>query len=316
MNKSFNKKPLLRFKFEGSAIRNNTILFDDLSTFISNISIAIDRLIHKSLQKDTATKRGRPTKAMQILSALEIVSVRRGCFRIGLDLRRNGQQFPQWDIGEEATDKLIVSINAIAKDKQVPDEVDQSILIPLRDAGKIIDRGVDNIYINSNSSFGHRKLKYESSVREKIINRINRYQFSYTTVEGRLLMLDVEEDKLRCRLQPSTGEPIGCTFDEDIAEQIMRYPRQFIRAKGDAKYDFDTGKMALLHVKDVEPIAQLSLTDIPQVPLSSFWREKTFEELAREQSVYPVGDLHEMASDWPEDTDFDTFFEAVRSSRN
>ncbi len=316
MNKSPKKQPLLRLKFEGAAIRNNTILFDDLSTFVSNISIAIDRLTQKLLQKDVFPKRGRPPKAMQILSALEIVSVRKGCFRIGLDLRRNGQQFPQWDVGEEAIDKLLAAISAVAKDKQLSEEFDQSILIPLRDAGKIIDRGVENIYINSNSSFGIRRLKYEQSVREKIIIRINRYQFAYTTVEGRLLMLDVEEDKLRCRLQPSTGEPIGCTFDEEITEQIMRYPRQFVRAKGDAKYDFDTSKMTLLHIRDVEPIEQLSLTGIPQIPLSSFWRGKTFEELANEQTVYPVGDLREMPSDWPEDADFDSFFEAVKSARD
>lgn len=316
MSKTPKQQPLLRLRFEGTAIRNNTILFDDLSTFISNISIAIDRLVHKLVQKDVSVRRGRPPKTMQVLSAFEIVSVRKGSFSIGLDLRRNGQQFPKWDVGEEAVDKLFVAVNAIAKDKQLSDEFDQGILIPLRDAGRIIDRGVQNIYINSNSSFGRRRVKYEQMTREKIITRISKYEYAYTAIEGRLLMADVEEDKLRCRLRPSTGTPVGCTYDEEIAEQIIRYLRRFVQVRGDATYDLDTGKMALFHIRDIEPIEQLSILGIPQVPLSPFWRGKSFEELASEQTIYPIGDLRALYTEWPTDTDFDTFFDAVRSARN
>jgi hypothetical protein len=84
MDKTSKKEPLLRLKFEGKAIRDNTILFDDLSTFVSNISVAIDRLVQKLLQKDVSIRRGRPPRAVQILSALEIVSVRRGRFQNGI----------------------------------------------------------------------------------------------------------------------------------------------------------------------------------------------------------------------------------------
>jgi hypothetical protein len=247
---------------------------------------------------------------------LEIVSMGKGSVKLALDLRREGQQFPGWDIGEQAVDELFTYVKSISNGNLISKEMDQSILIPLRDAGKIIDRGVENIYINSNSSFGKRRVKYEQSVRENIIFRISKYEYAYTAVEGRLLMLDVEEDKLKCRLQPSTGEPIICTFDEDITEQIMRYLRQFVQVKGDAKYDIDNTRMSSLHIKDIELIDEMTVIGTPQVPLSSFWKGKTFEELASEQVVYPIGNLSDLYSSWPEDADFDSFFEAIRSSRN
>lgn len=315
MNKSAKKQPLLRLKFEGSAIRNNTILFDDLSTFVSNLSLAIDRLVQKLLKEDSYIKRGRPLKTIQILSALEIVSMRKGSVKLSLDLRRNGQQFPGWDLGEQATDILVFGIDALKKDKVLPKEYDDGILIALREAGKIIERGIDKIGINASSSFGTKKAVYTQPVREKVITRIRRFQQAYTVVEGRLLSADVKEDKLRCRIEPSVGEPVLCTFDESMYEQILRFMRQHIQARGEATYDATTGKIILLHLKDLESIDESSLDETTRVALSSFWKTKNFEELANEQGVYPINDLTTIMGGWPDGEDIDSFLNAIRSSR-
>jgi len=315
MNKPQKEHPLLHLKFEGLAIRNDTILFDDLSTFVSNFRLAVEHLINKS-QTGASIKKGRPLKAMQVLSALEIVSMGEGCFELSLDLRRNGQQFPGWDIGEQAIYELLSGLKAIDEDKELPVNYDQSVLIPLREAGKVIDRGIERIYINSRGTFGETSVTYEQPIREKIITRISKYEHSYAIVEGRLLMLDVEEDKLRCRLRPSTGEPIQCSYDEDLANQLMRFLRQFVQARGEAKYDPNTGNLIHMHIRDLEAVEEIS-DDISLMPsLSSFWQGKSFEELATEQVVYPIGNLSEMYSEWPENTDFDSFFESIKSARD
>lgn len=316
MNKASKKQPLIRLRFEGTAIRNNTILFDDLSTFVSNISIAIDRLVQKLLQKDVSIKRGRPSKAIQVLSALEIVSMGKGSVKLSLDLRRNGSQFPGWDLGEQATDILVLGIDSLKKDKLLPKEYDHGILIALRDAGRIIERGIDRIGINSSSSFGVRRTLYTQPIREKVIARIRRFEQAYNIVEGRLLSADVKEDRLRCRIEPSIGDPISCTFDESLFEQILRLMRQFVQARGEATYDVTTGKITLLNIKDLEPIDESSTGEaITKVPLSSFWKSNRFEELAEEQSVYPVDDLSIITGGWPEDEDVDPFLTTIRSSR-
>ena len=45
MAKKSSRQPLILFRFEGSAIRDGRILFDDLLTFISNYNLAIERVI-------------------------------------------------------------------------------------------------------------------------------------------------------------------------------------------------------------------------------------------------------------------------------
>jgi len=308
------KKPLLKFKFDGTSIHDGRILYDDLSTFISNISLAIDRIINK-MRTGESVKKGRPFKEMQLLSALEIVSVGKGSFQLGLDLRRNGQMFPGWDLGEEAVYKLMVGLKAMEVDRPLPPEYDYGVLKALRNAGKIMDRGVDSIKINSTTSLGRKRATYTLPVRKQIETKINRYEYGLTTVEGRLVMLDMEEDKLRCRLRPSVGEPFLCSYDEELAEQIDKYLRKFVLVRGDATFDKETGKILNLYIKDLESIEESSASTLPPSPLSSFWTGKPFEQLASEQAVYPIDDIRKLSGDWPEDEDFDDFLKAVRSSR-
>lgn len=68
--------------------------------------------------------------------------------------------------------------------------------------------------------------------------------------------------------------------------------------------------------RDVESIDESAAIGSTQVPISSFWKGKDFDELAAAQGVYPIDDLSKLSKDWPEDTDFDTFFDAVRSARD
>jgi hypothetical protein len=315
MNKTTKKQALIRLRFEGIAVRNNTILFDDLSTFVSNISLAIDRVIQKLLQKDVSIRRGRPPRAIQILSALEIVSVRKGCFSIGLDLRRNGQQFPGWDMGEQAVDILMRGLKTVEGDGQLPEEYDTGVMMALRDAGRVIDRGIDKVSLNSASIVGKRRAIYTLQVREGIVSRLQRLERGYAVVEGRLVMLDVEEDKLVCRIRPSTGDPILCKYDEELAELVIKNIRQFVRLKGEATYDLATNKIAFIYIKDLESIGESASIGITQLPISSFWKGKTFDELAAAQGIYPIDDISRLSKDWPEKTDFDAFLEAVRSAR-
>jgi len=314
MNDKIKKQPLLKFKFDGSTIHDGRILYDDLSTFISNISLAVDRIINK-IRTGESIKKGRPLKVTQLLSALEIVSVGKGSFKFGLDLRRNGTQFPGWDVGEEAVFKLMVGLKAIELNRPLPDEYDYGVLAALRNAGKIMDRGIDSININSTTSLGRKRAIYTIPIRKRIENQINRYEYGLTTVEGRLVMLDMEEDKLRCRLRPSVGEPFLCSYDEELIDQIDKYPRKFVRVRGNATFDKDTGKILNLHIKDLESIEEASVGILPPSPLSSFWTGKTFEQLASEQAVYPLDDFRKLSGDWPKDEDFNDFLKAVRGSR-
>lgn len=46
-----------------------------------------------------------------------------------------------------------------------------------------------------------------------------------------------------------------------------------------------------------------------------FWRDRSIEELAREQGVTRIADLKELAGAWPEDESIDEFLSLVREVR-
>jgi len=93
-------------------------------------------------------------------------------------------------------------------------------------------------------------------------------------------MLDMEEDKSRCRLRPSAGEAFLCSYEEELAEQIDRYLRKFVRVRGDAVFDSESGKILNLRIKDLESIEEGATSNVPPLQLSSFWAGKGFDQLA------------------------------------
>ena len=128
-----------------------------------------------------------------------------------------------------------------------------------------------------------------------------------------MLMADVQEGTLRCRLHTSTGQRISCTFPEHLVPTIMANMRRFVSVRGEATIEPGTDKIRSIRILDIEPIDE-STTSGTVVP-SSFWEAKSFDILAEEQGVYPIDDLSRLFGDWPESADFDSFFEAIQSVR-
>jgi len=309
------RQPLLQLRFEGPAIRDGRILLDDLLQFVGNLDQAIERTI-TFLQTGTSIRVGRPLRATQILSALEVVAVRKGSFDLALDLRREDQAvLPGFDVGVQAVEQIMAGLEAVAKDAALPTGFDQGVLIALREAGRILDRGIEAVHITSKKLVKVKRVAYVQSTREKIISSIRRFDRAWTAVEGRLLMADVKEDSLRCRLHPSTGGAILCYFDETIATHIIRNLRNFVRARGEATVDPSTNRMSSLFIRDLELIGEPSQVEFVPILSPAFWSPKTFDELALEQGVYAVEDWDRFVGGWPEDTDFKSFLAAIRSSR-
>ena len=309
------KQPLLRLHFEGPAIHDGRILLDDLLQFISNLDLAIERTINV-LQTGSSVRIGRPDRAFQMLSALEVVAITRGSFDMALDLRREDQRmFPSLDFGTQAIEKLMGGLSTITPNTPLPDGFDEGVLMALREAGRILDRGIETVQITTRKRTKYRKVIYAQTTRESIISSMRRFEHAWTTVEGRLLMADVKEGTLRCRLHPSTGGAILCSFDEVITNQVIDNLRHFVQVRGEASFDPITNNIRSLVIKDLEPIEELSGVEVPSVSLSVFWDAKDFDELATEQGINPVEDWGELLGGWPEDADFESFLGAIRSSR-
>lgn len=313
-NKKGLGKPLINLYFQGNAIRDGRILLDDLFQFVYNLDLAIQRII-SVIQTGTSSRIGRPHKEQQLLSALEVVAIKKGSFDLALDLRRDEQTtLPGFDTGIQAIERLMYGLETMEEFTVLPEGFDRGVLIALREAGRVLDRGIDEIDISSRKLKKYKHIKYMESTRTKIISNIRRFEQAWTIIEGRLLMADLKEDSLNCRIYPSTGSPISCHFDESMTEHIVSNLRGFIQAKGEAEYDSVTNRIYSFVIRDLEPIEAPVDFIIAPLPKSAFWSAKEFDELATEQEVRPIQDWDSLAGGFPEDADFDSFLEAIRSS--
>jgi hypothetical protein len=307
-------RPLLEISFEGPSIKDGRILLDDLLLFLGNIQSAVARIINV-METGRGIRTGRPPRGVQVLSALEVVAVSRGSFKMALDLRREQELLPEFDVGERAVESLTGGIECITTEPELPRGYDQGVLMALREASRIFDRGVSVVHLVPRKSPHAPSARFVPATREQIITRLQRFEEAWAVVEGRLLMADVKEEALRCRLHPSAGEPIMCSFAEDMVPLVAKYLRGFVRAKGEATVEIPTNKVRNLVIRDIEPIEEPSgIVATVEVP-SSFWKAAAFDELAAEQGVYPIDDLDKITGGWPEDADFDSFLESIRSIR-
>ena len=206
------RQPILELVFDGPAIYEGRILPVDLFDFVSNFQSAIQKTI-TVLTTGQSARLGRPPKVLQELSALEIAGITQGSFGITLDFRREAAHLPLFDLGETAIEKLISGLSVIGNDTQLPEGFDRGVLIALREAGRILDRGINTVHINSPRYAHNMRAAYAAQTRERIVAQIRKFEQAWAVVEGRLLMADVKEDVLRCRIHPSTGEPIIGIFD-------------------------------------------------------------------------------------------------------
>jgi hypothetical protein len=130
------------------------------------------------------------------------------------------------------------------------------------------------------------------------------------TLEGRLLMADFRVEGERCRLHPPIGDPIVCTFDESLSAKVHEFLRRYVRVRGEAREDAETGRIASIAITTIEPVS-VGEEAIETITAEDFWQEKTLEELAEEQGVQSPVDFEDVfgkaAALWESDEDFETF---------
>ena len=309
------EESLLNLLFEGESILEGRILWNDLAQFVSSLDSAIQRIINV-LETGTGVRIGRPTKAFQALTALEVTVVGSGSFMLGLNLRRGQDFLPGFDLGVQAISRLVQGLRTIEHDP-LPVGFDLGVLMALREAGHIFDRGIETVHLDSGTEIPQPRATFARNTHQHIVSRLQTLEQAWAEAEGRLLMADVREDSLRCRLHPSAGQPLLCSFPEDMAADIMRNLRHFVRIRGEATTEPATGRIRSFTIRDLESIEEPAETTEVTVTLSSsFWQARSFDDLALEQGVYPIENWESITGGWPEDADFETFLEAIRSSRS
>ena len=319
------KTPLLKIRFDGEAVGPGKIPVGHLLSFLANMNKALQRTGRVLAGEAESVRRGRQPRSIEEEVALNLVLLTHGspAAVLGFERRQTGVALPGMDLGLEIFERALSGLSAVQEmGDRLPPGYDAGVLMAWRDAGMLFSKGITRI----NLTLNHREAPLTTSLTPEGITRIQERikgpQTNIRTIEGRLLMADFNEHGTRCRVHPSTGEPVLCLFDEEQKDEVLEDILQYVRIVGEAKEDPLTGKIASIKIHDIERLEDRegeAADLLPQgTPISrDFWESATLEELAQAQNVKPMMDVNALFGTWPGETDdgFEKVIDELRHSQ-
>lgn len=304
-------------RFRGPGVRNGRLLLTDLVQFGRQLQTAVDR-VARVLEGQASTAPGRRSERIRSACALEVVAISRGSFELAIDFRREQMPFAEMDLGEAALEKLVSGLDTLVRDGEVlPPGYDVGVLAAWREAGRLFDHGLEAVDLHLRTSRGYFDVVYDSQVHARVAARIKGPVQSLRTIEGRLMMADFKELGRRCRVHPPVGPPVEIEFEESLADAVYDNLRSSVRVTGEAEEDPHTGRIRLLRLRDIEPLALE--TGVESFSPEDFWQEPTIEQLAAEQSLrvpQAVDNMVGAAADlWESDEEFLQFVACIYERR-
>lgn len=318
MTKARRKRPtpVMRVKLRGEGIRRGRVPIPELLLICDHVQSAVNRQA-EALSGHTQTLRpGRKLAKVEQECTLELVSLRGGSADLGFAPAQAEPLFPEVvTLAYDAVRKIGETL-ADAGEDRVVNGADVGVLDSLHQMGRVFDRGkVSEITLIIPAKRGVAKSKrlavtYTPEVRERIARRLTPPTTKPTFLEGRLEMTDFKPGDFKCRIAPTFGSAVYCTFDPALADDVYANTRRIVHADGIAEISSQTGKMESVHIQSVRPLDPLSMDR------GSFFSGWTFDQLASLQSVEPIADVRVLAGGWPEDDDVDAFIEEVYRQRH
>ena len=307
----------LTVRFEGPVVREHRMPLQDMVLFAANLQKAVDRVARVLLGQSQSVQAGRKPTDIAKACALEIVSVGPGSLTLVCDLPHDSQadMFP--DLGEQAVTCLVEGIEIIGRTGDaLPRGYDKGVLLALREAGKLLDHGVECISYDLAARKRHWRSSYGRSEHDRLVARIQEPVHNRRSIEGRLLMGDFRETGLRCRVHPALGRPVVCLFTEQQRDAVLGALTKYVRLVGEAS--ISNGEIKSLSIEDVEVLdreAAVTLQD--EAGAASFDASVDLDALAAQQGVPSATEFERLLGDfWPEEESADSFIASVRAWRN
>jgi hypothetical protein len=153
------------------------------------------------------------------------------------------------------------------------------------------------------------QAKFNAAVHARVAARVKQPATSHAAVDGILEMADFKPTDLRCRIHPTLGPVINCTFDAALCDDVYGALRHPVRIEGCATINSDTQRMESIEITSVKPLDPLT------VNAGSFFRGWTFDQLVQTQAIPPMHDAKVLAGGWPADEDIDDVLHDVYQRR-
>ena len=316
--------PLLKIRFDGTAVGPGKIPVSHLLRFLSNFNKALQRTGRLLQGEADSVRRGQPPHSIKTEMELNLVSLTHGspAAVLGFEQRRINPSLPQMDFGLKIWKDALSGLNTIqSNDAEIvlPSGYDRGVLMAWRDAGILFSQGIDRIEFTLDHPGGPIQTSFTPNGFARIQERITGPQVNLRTIEGRLLMVDFKEHGTRCRVHPAVGNPVLCLFDEEQKEEVLENILQYVRIVGEAEEEPGSRKITRIRIHNIEFLEDCQDEFVDLLPqgtpvTSTFWESRTLEELARSQNVQPIEDVRALFGTWPGEKNdgFETAIEELR----
>ncbi|MDQ2807533.1 MAG: OB-fold nucleic acid binding domain-containing protein [Chloroflexota bacterium] len=301
---------------DGPAVRQHRVALQDIAVLGQQLQTALNRVARILLGQQASNQPGPLPAEIEQACTLELVALRGGSIELVCDLPAQRQLSFDNDLGEEALMLLVQGLESAGiPHAPLPRGYDQGVVMALRDSGKLLDRGIDQITYQLHSRSGKWTARYTPAIRSGLILRAQEPIEQQQTIEGRLVMGDFQAKHFRCKVQLPSGRAITCTFDETQQDSVLRALRQWVRVSGIA-VERD-GELQTLRIERIEVLRSVAPIIAAERQSHNFFGEHpTIEQLAAEQGVTPVQNAATMLGNfWPADETTSEFLATLRSWR-
>lgn len=291
--------PLLALKVSGPDIRSGRIPIPELLVICAQAQSAVDRQA-EAMEGKRTLRPGPTSEKVRHECTLELVGLGKGSAVLSFEPAKPQTVFPGiTTLGLEAVEKVGETIAALSRGETR--EFDPGVLDSLNKMGEVFEKRVRAIVWIVPRHGTHKQVRatYNHRVHTNVTARLKPATMRNTSVDGVLEMADFKATEHRCRIHPTLGAPINCTFNPLLADQVYESLRRPVRIHGTATINPETGRTEGIEIREVKPLDPLT------VNAGNFFTGWTFDQLVMMQAARPIHDPRALAGGWPEDEDLD-----------
>jgi hypothetical protein len=307
----------LKVKVEGPGVHRKSIPIPELLKICSSVQSAVHRQAEAMETPSARTlRRGPITASAQDECTLELSGIVAGSTGLLFRYAKPQQHLPisVATFGSEVLARVASTLRDFEKNRPVPSEIDPGVLASLQELGTALERrSITKISLTVPSHDGKKgavKAVYTPAVRERIAARMKAPKQESVSIEGKLEMADFKETGRICRIHPSIGLPVQCSFDPSKEDEIYQALRRPARVTGVARVNPHSGRIEEIKIENIELLDELMLG------ARNFTAGYSLERLAEMQGVRPLAHPDELAGGWPPDENVDEFIDATYGSRS
>ncbi len=235
---------------EGPRVAKGRLSVDDFGRLIKGIQLSVKRIgLNRAGRRGGGP--GRLPKEIEAACSLEVVSLDRGSLSVTLALPEPSEQVSLFeDPGEEALALLVDGLAHIEQATESwPEPIDPSVIEPLLDVGRLLDRGIERVELRLGDGRVRRHAAMNLQLRSRLRSQIERPLPSETSTVGLLMEIDFKDHTAEVH-EPS-GNVVRLSFAPEEDELMREAAKARVRAIGEGERHTD-GRLARVTLKRLE----------------------------------------------------------------